>query len=44
MADAICSCHWKWDSEGQCWRYVCPFTCECSGLPEPPYQDPFIPW
>lgn len=44
VAGYSCSCHWWWDSQGQCWRYVCPFTCECVGLPEPPYQDPFIPW
>jgi hypothetical protein len=44
VASATCSCGWWWDYNDQCWRYVCHFYCECQGLPEPPYQDPYMPW
>jgi len=44
VAGFTCSCHWWWDSQQECCRYVCSFTCECVGLPEPPYHEPYIPW
>lgn len=44
LASFSCSCYWYWDSTAACWRYVCPFTCECVGLPEPPYHDPYLRW
>jgi len=44
VASYSCSCNWYWDGSGQCWRYVCGVACECAGLPEPPYDDPFVVW